>query len=264
MQLHIRDELRASVDLINFQRDYSEETEMILREQYAIPLSDLSMLNHKLLDRVASSLSNATGNATVRILNMFHRFAAEETSKLQLQMSKNFGLTEMGFVEMRNALRQGNEELFEKVFLAHFESCIQYLMSNYTLTRENAYDASMDALIEFRRKLIADKIGYGNMRFLFTRMASQIYLKSKSKNMRVEGLTYDDESTVDQDDMIALDKAISQLGPECQELLRLNFYEKMKISEIAVLKDKSAASLRKAKQRCIEQLRIFFTNNIQS
>lgn len=174
-------------------------------------------------------------------------------------MSKNFGLTENEFSEMCYKLRHGNEELFEKVFLSHFEDCVNYLLNNYSINREDAYDTTMETLILFRKRLIDGKISFGNIRYLFTKMASQVFFKSEKKVNRVEGLTIDGDSDINEAELQILEKAINSLGEACQELLRLNFYEKMTIAEIALIKNKNAASLRKAKQRCLSKLKTLFS-----
>ena len=174
-------------------------------------------------------------------------------------MSKNFGLSEKEFADMCLKLRQGDEILFEKVFLSHFEDCITYLLNNYSITREDAYDTTMETLIQFRKRLVEGKIKYGNIRFLFTKMASQIFFKSEKKRNKVEGLTFDADSNINEEDLQILEKAINELGEDCQKLLKLNFYEKMTIAEIALVNNKNAATLRKTKQRCLSRLKNLFT-----
>lgn len=247
--------------IIRFEQEYMLKAEKMLRDRYRVPHSDSMLYVHKIFDKLRTYSYKMANLGDIVLWNTFHKLAAQEANVLKQQMSKNFGLSEKGFTEMCAALRQGNEELFEQVFLHHFKDCITYLMNNYKMSYEDAYDASMDTLIQFRKKIIEGKIGYGNVRFLFTKMASQIYIKSKNKLKRVDGLTYDAESNINEAELVVLEKAIDDLGEECQDLLKLNFYEKMTIAEIAKLKDKNAASLRKTKQRCLFKLKNLFAKH---
>lgn len=188
----------------------------------------------------------------------FPNLAAQQTKKLNVQMSKNFGLTEDDFTIMCSELKNGNEALFEKVFLSHFEDCVKYLMSNYSISKDDACDATMDTLIQFRKRLIDDKVAYGNIRFLFTKIASQNFLKSQKELKRVDGLTYDTDTDIDEEELQILEKSINELGDACKELLKLNFYEKKSIAEIAKLKNLNAGTLRKNKQRCLLRLKNLF------
>lgn len=258
MQQEIPCNLEVAVKLMKFHQENIHATERILNDKYKIPSTDLSFVNHKIFERLNTYCNNLHIKSTMVLWNTFHKLAAQEANVLKQKMSKNFGLSEKGFTEMCGALRHGNEELFEQVFLQHFKDCVHYLMKNYSLSHEDAYDTSMDTLIHFRKKLIEGKIAYGNVRFLFTKMASQIYIKSKNKLKRVDGLTYNSESTINEEELIILEKSIEDLGEECQDLLKLNFYEKMTVAEIAIIKNKNAASLRKTKQRCLLKLKNLF------
>ena len=245
--------------VMRFEQDHLARAEEMLRHKYAIPETDSMKCAFIIFEKISTYNFSVSKIGDIVLWNTFHKFAAQETKALKQQMSKNFGLTEKGFTEMCNSLRHGNEDIFEQVFMSHFNDCITYLKSNYTISHEDAYDATMDTLIAFRKKLIDGKISYGNVRYLFTKMASQIFIKSQNRLKRVDGLTYDSDSTVDEEELQVLEKAIGDLGSECQELLKLNFYEKLTIVEIAKIKDKNAASMRKTKQRCLFKLKSLFT-----
>ncbi len=177
------------------------------------------------------------------------------------QKSQNFNLSEDEFISLVEDLCEGDERLFKEIFLAHFESCMQYLMRKCNISHDKAYDVSMDTLLLFRAKCIQGKIKYGNLRFLFTQMAYQRFLKTKNS---FEPMSKDEEVDDHSIFMIAdeerriLDKAWLELGSNCQELLTKVYYEKELLSNLASELNKSAAALRKQKQRCIEQLRLLF------
>jgi DNA-directed RNA polymerase specialized sigma24 family protein len=182
--------------------------------------------------------------------------------------NQNFGLSKIQFDNIVDKLKFGDEGLFEKIFLSHFEDCIIYLQKNFKASRDQAYDITMDTLIAFRLKLLTDKIVYGNLRFLFTKMASQLYLKSISSEDRMKNIFQDDEET-DEDmaeRIFALKNAWQTMTIEDRKLLESVYYLDIPLNKIAESTNKSDAALRKQKQRAIDKLRqIFFTvyNNQQ-
>lgn len=184
-------------------------------------------------------------------------------------LSKNFDLTPEEFNALEIQLRKGDETLFQTIFLAHFDSCIKYLRNEYSLQHEKAYDITMDALLLFRRRLLEGKIRYGNLRFLFTQMASHIHLKqitrkpSMAVKNEVQALLHEEQYTLDADELNMLNKAWSKLGASCKTLLKRFYYQKETMKAIAEDFQKPSASLRKQKQRCIENLRDYYKKHYQ-
>ena len=180
-------------------------------------------------------------------------------------MNKNFGLREEEFNEMVVALQRNEMELFERIFLSHFKDCRSYLMREYNASADDAYDATMDTLLAFRRRLVEGKVKYGNLRFLFTRMAGQLYVKSQ-KAKTSEALTEithriaDTYSSPDPN-FIHLQNAWNELSLDCRRLLKDHYYGKMKLIEIALQEQKTDAAIRKQKERCIKKLRKLFVQH---
>lgn len=178
-------------------------------------------------------------------------------------MNKNFGLTESEFNQLLEALQAGDDRLFEQVFLAHFQDCMHYLMRTYKASHENAYDVTMDTLLVFRKRLQAGKVGYGNLRFLFTQMAGQHYRRWIKKENLTEELVAIEIAELpnfqfEPSDMQLFDRAWVQLGSSCKELLKRFYYDGVSLNEIAQQSAKNAAAIRKQKQRCVEKLRALF------
>lgn len=176
---------------------------------------------------------------------------------------QNFGLNEADFEEMLQKMKNGDDTLFEKIFLAQFEETISYIMHRYNASRSMAYDATMDALLKFRKRLLEGKITYYNMRFLFTQMAGQFLttaLKKNNKSVEITANEDVDEAEEKIDDSILdyLDIAWKQLGDQCSHLLENYYYKKITLKELAKKLGKSDAALRKQKQRCLEILRTYF------
>jgi RNA polymerase sigma factor (sigma-70 family) len=191
------------------------------------------------------------------------KVARFELGKQQKRMSQNFGLTEQRFDQMVRDLKAGDDQLFERIFLKHIEDCVKFIVRHYKANWEDAYDASMECLLEFHRRLRNGKITYGNLRFLFTRMAGQIYLKWIKKTSRQDPI--DDQfdlaeppDVIDPETQEALDVAWDQLGPDCQQVLKAFYYDGTSLKELAEKLQKTPAAIRKQKQRCLEKLRYFF------
>lgn len=174
--------------------------------------------------------------------------------------AQNFGLTKEEFDAMVIELQKGEETLFERVFLSQFEDCIKYLMFRYKINRSQAYDVSMDALLKFRKRLLSGKITYGNMRYLFTRMASQ-FLSDSMKHPTLlleEHKEQAGEEELQDEVLDALDLSWNQLGKDCRKILDHFYYQKIALKTLSIEFEKSESALRKQKQRCLEKLRAYF------
>lgn len=177
-------------------------------------------------------------------------------------MENNFGLSEPQFQELVQEVQQGNNQRFETIFLHHFSLCRQYLIKKYKASPEDAYDVTMDALLDFHQRMVSGKIHYGNLRFLFTQMASQHYLKW-IKKPRPDALPeqfdlIEDEEGPSPENLDNFQRAWSALLDRCRQVLHLYYYNEMPFNEIADQLSRSAVAVRKQKQRCLEKLRELF------
>ncbi len=180
---------------------------------------------------------------------------------------QNFGLKFSDFNEMLNSLQQGDEKLFEHVFVKHFSDCRSYLMRECAAQADDAYDITVETIISFRKRLIEGKIEYGNLRFYFTKMAKDSYLKLLEKNKRTPVsefvLTEADREeepteTFDDDQMHALDNAWNKLNEDCRKLLRSHVYDGLQLKQVAQLLNENEANIRKRKERCMDKLKSSF------
>ncbi|QMU64101.1 MAG: hypothetical protein GKR88_07225 [Flavobacteriaceae bacterium] len=183
-------------------------------------------------------------------------------NKNQTVAFKNFGLTQLEFEIMLEDMKMGNETLFEKIFLSQFEETITYLMHRYKVHYAQAYDVTMDTLLQFRIRLLGGKITYGNMRFLFTQMASQVLLDTfKTKETSLENINHIlTENKMESNELLLdyLNKVWDMLSEKCQQLLKNYYYNKIPLNKIAIMSRESDQTLRKRKQRCLETLRTSF------
>lgn len=254
-----------SITLGQFEQYHNDRVRNWLIRNHQCSIDVARLLNTRIFSSLRERFQTKKIEQENVIWEAVYKIADSELLKLQSQMDKNFGLSEPQFNEMVEACRQGDETIYEKIFLHHFSSCMEYLKRNYSASEEDAYDASMETLIAFLKKLKLGKITYGNLRFLFTRMASQIYLKWIKKENRkdsIEGLDLiEEKEEIDEEDLQILDKAWNELTEDCQVLLKAFYYDKTPLNKIAESENKTPASVRKQKQRCIEKLRKLFAKH---
>lgn len=234
-----------------------------LKEEQFFTLKDAQRVGKNVINRLKWKFRQNKSQPVQVFQEAMINIVTRETNKYRRLMDKNFGLSEDSFLEMIKKLKNGDEEIFEKIFLSHFESCLSYIKFNYKASHEDAYDASMETMLTFCENLKDGKVVYGNLRFLFTQMAGQIYLKWLKKENRKEGMgNYDieeEEITFDKESLDLLGNAWLKLGEGCQGLLKDFYHNKNTLKEIADKIGKTSVSLRKQKQRCIEKLRVYFT-----
>jgi len=243
---------------IEVDQAYLKNATEILKSNFGIKGKEGISYSKEIYGEIARSTEGIIESKSTQFWKYFYTYAKRKVKSVTISMSKNFGLKELEFEEMVLKLKNGDELVFEKIFLNHFQSCIAYLMQNHRIDRELAYDITMDTLLDFRTKLIQGKISYGNLRFLFTKMATQKHLKYVAKSKKSQNITSLFESEDLEEDLVILEKAMSKLGENCRDILKLNYYDKMTLNNIATLKNISHAALRKQKQRCIFTLKNLF------
>ena len=176
---------------------------------------------------------------------------------------KNFGLSQTEFNNLCTTLKKGDNSLFEKIYLSHFKQCQNYLISNYALDFEESYDISMDTLIIFRKSLMSGKIVYGNLKYLFTRMAYyQLLKKRKSLNkLDKEEFLYFKKIGLEEQDfeqlkrINTLEEAIKKLSVEKQKFLEDHYQNKIKLVDMAKKTGEADGTLRKRKQRILDEIK---------
>lgn len=183
---------------------------------------------------------------------------------------QNFGLKKADFDQLVSDLQRGNEKLFETIFIQHFDSCRSYLMRECSAQADDAYDVTVETIIRFRQMLIDNKVQYGNLRFYFTKMAKDAYLKIIAQNKKLPtGELVENEAdraeesteAFDEEQVAALDKSWKALGDECKNLLRQHIQEGVQLKEIAQAIEQSEVNMRKRKERCMAKLKTLFFEN---
>ena len=233
-----------------------------LKEEFGFTVGDAKKVSKNVIQRLKVKFKTNKPQPVQVFQAASINIVARETNKFKRLMDKNFGLSEDSFNEMVELLKNGDEHLYEKIFLQHFNDCHVFIKRKYNASHQDAYDASMNAMLAFCRKLKEGNIQYGNIRFLFTQMAGQIYvkwIKRERKKEEIGDLDLAEELPhFDSESFEILEKAFAKLGDGCSQLLNAFYFAEKTLQDIAVGSDKNPSAIRKQKQRCIEKLRTFF------
>jgi RNA polymerase sigma factor (sigma-70 family) len=175
---------------------------------------------------------------------------------------KNFGLSTEEFHTMVERLRAGDETLFEQIHLAQFDYCQRKLQQFEGLSEWEAYDATMETLLQVRDLLLQNKLRYGNLRFLFVRIAKQFHERGRKKSSVIRSLSdseyalaEDLDHHYDAENFDQLERAFRQLGTACKVLLTAFYFKRQTLKEIALEECLSHESVRQQKSRCVKTLR---------
>jgi len=247
--------------IIDFECQFRTWVHSKIKELISCSTIDDQRICNKVFENFKTELNWSNRKNDLYVRNTLEKFIIYEVDLLQKNMAKNFGLSAADFELIISQLKSNETKFFEQAFLSHFGDCMTYLEKNFNASYDDAYDATMDTFLEFRKRLVDGKINYGNLRYLFTKMATQVYQK-KMKSFKLinisEGDITPDQPIYDDEDMSVLHKAWEQLGVQCKHLLQCHYYGKMKLTEIAVQDNKSSVAVRKQKERCISRLKTLF------
>ncbi len=173
----------------------------------------------------------------------------------------NFELTKLEFDTFAIKLRNGDESLFKIVYTFHFNSSLRFIQNKFNISKESAYDICMDTLLEFRVKVKNGKIKYGNLRYLFTKMAVNRYIDDMKiiarKNRAIQEYvqkTYD-LSSCDAGINNTLNSAFVKLEESKRQILKEIFYSGKDTQQIVAEYRIKNSTFRKRKQRSLEKLK---------
>lgn len=155
---------------------------------------------------------------------------------------KNFGLSEEEFIQMQQAMSNGDESLFEQIYLSNFQKCVNILIKFNGANSDQAYSATMKALLEIRKELLQNKLVYDNLVGHFNKKARRELGKLKNKKSErmtirtVDGMEFKDDKDflkkIQSKEVVdCVGKAISRLEkiekekkPRCSNLLKYRYY----------------------------------------
>lgn len=163
-------------------------------------------------------------------------------------------------------LKSGDEEALKEVYLANKKPFFLFA-TRYQISEEDLLDTYQDAIIalyENAKKGKIDDLKSGINTYLFAIGKFMIFKRFKNKK---DTITLDeiDISQIDWEEMEEnkeetqlnlLKNAIIKLGEQCQNVLRLFYFEERKLDEIQSILNYSNKDVLKAqKSRCLKQLK---------
>ena len=195
----------------------------------------------------------------------------KSVSMPQSSLKNNFGLSIDKFNQLVDKLKAGDESLLRHIAQNHFDACKKYLMHNCNISEGQAYDTCLDTMLIFRNKLIADKISYGNLNYLYTRMAKNAFIDKIKKDQRIQNavdlftMNDRDDNLENEDKMFkALEASIAELDEKSHALVNEIYFSKKDINQVAEDNNISYATLRKRKQRLLGKLKGIILNNLSN
>ena len=186
-----------------------------------------------------------------------------------MSSDKNFGLSKEEFTVLLDELKSGNEKLFEEIFLNNFQSTCLYIKNKCNIEYDKAYDITMNTLLEYRIRLLDDKVKYGNLKYLFRQMAYHNFVKTvREKKKEDKALKLKDE--ID-DNLVKserkmqeiLDEAYDLLGLSCRNLLDKFYHLGVSYDELANDEGVSYQAIRKRKERCLGKLKVLIKSQFE-
>lgn len=152
---------------------------------------------------------------------------------------------------LRNELREGNTACLKEVFEKHGDYCIQNLIRKTGCSPQMAEDIFIDAIINFRDKLLADKISYlTSIRAYVYSTCINMYKASQYQKGRFENKKQDIESSLyeaedqdylsvtiakeEQEELMRLSQdSFNALDDRCRSILRFFYVDNYDMKEIA-------------------------------
>lgn len=246
----------------------TKEFTLWIQEKYPTLVTESDSILKDVFKKVEKKVTKSKLSMTGEMLRGMLLELTEKECEFALptpeNQAKNMGLTRKRFKEYLSKLKGGNEDLIEKVYLAHFKKCVSYLMSTKRCSPEDAHESSLNALLEIRKELMEDRIYYGNLGYYFTKRAQnklyKIQMKRKEVVRPIDGIEIEDSKNLEEDMFdVQLQKvvaeAVKKLNPHCQEILKLFYYEELSMKEIAARLNKNHDAIRQEAKRCRDKLR---------
>lgn len=168
--------------------------------------------------------------------------------------------------ELVQHLRRNDNTCLKTIFLEHGNYCTKNLIKRTSCSPEDADDIFVDAIINFRERLLSGKVEYlTNIRGYLYSTCYNMWLvkhrKSKIHDSHAEDIKrfyQDNNSSTDQnrEELHAIaQRAISSLGDKCQYIIKLFYFNKLTMAEIAEEMGFASSGVAKTiKARCYKKL----------
>jgi len=169
--------------------------------------------------------------------------------------------------EIKEQFKNGDNSYLEVLFEEYGAYCVQNIRKKFRCSSEDAQDLMIDAILNFRDKLLLGKITYitSIRNYLYTtcvymRQEHLYYYKRKKEQQQgVIMYLYDDDDNLQEYKEELINKALdafNQLGEACQQILQYFYVDKMSMVEIAAkMKLLNANTAKGKKARCYKRWR---------
>lgn len=164
---------------------------------------------------------------------------------------------------LRAEILRGNNSGLSKIFESCAEYCIRGLMKKTNVTKEDAEDIFIESVMNFREKLIDNKLSYlTSIKAYIFRTCYNMYLAKIETEKRwqrkisdIERYYYSsNKGSFDEERMNATKHAWSQLSEKCKDIISYFYIDKLSMTEIAELLNLGNADVAKAsKSRCYKK-----------
>lgn len=165
-----------------------------------------------------------------------------------------------------NQLKRGDNSALKGIYQSCADYCIQKLMRETNISLQEAEDAFIDAIMNFREKLITDKIDHliSEKAYIY-KTCFNMYLvrveqekRWKKKLNDIELLYYSSDYNIDsgfdEDKLEATKSAWVQLSEKCKDIISYFYIDKRSMTEIAELMELNSADVAKTtKSRCFKK-----------
>jgi len=175
------------------------------------------------------------------------------------------------------ALLKNEQEVLGQLYTAYREPFLQWALKHYACSIEEAKDAYQHSILVFYEKLRQEQltvlkssiktylfaIGKNHLRERFRyrqkHTSNELVLLQHGEQFDVS--MTNDTTDEDSEKIAKMQAILGQLGSKCQQILRLFYYEKKGMEEIAAkLSYSSTGSAKNQKYKCLEQVRKKFFN----
>lgn len=167
--------------------------------------------------------------------------------------------------ELKTQLLTGDNSVLKFIYETHGGYCVSNIQRKFKCPLEDAEDILVDAIINFRDKLLAGKINHiTNIRnYIYTTCVNMKKQKdyytnrARDKQYDVKLFLYDDSGEADEykEELLNLSlSSFNELGSSCKQILRYFYIYKLSMAEISVrMKLSGANSANVKKTRCYKK-----------
>jgi RNA polymerase sigma factor (sigma-70 family) len=176
----------------------------------------------------------------------------------------------MDYNKLAAELKSAKNDSLKDIFLQHSKYCIGRLVKDHKCSREDAEDIYVDSVLNFREKVIDDKInGITDLRnYLYATCRNMLFVRFKKEKRVTDAASafvsaMDDENIFEDEGQISYreqifritEKSIGLLPEKCQHLLKAFYFDKFSLEVIAVKFNFASANVAKvSKSRCFQKL----------